>query len=201
MRDTVATLVQLDAECEARKIVCGDLRTALVRVANGQQAPANERETYQQQMNARKDRWTGADCPAVLEDSRVQDMEGLLRSETGGEDDDVIIQGAASEAVLKCPFTGGELIEPVRNKPCGHVYSTKGAIDYLCQGLVRIIPKTLDQVDSQITKPCCQAACRKQVSARTLERDYATEASQKRAARRAATQGDSDDDDDYEVLT
>lgn len=196
----MADLVQVNAELEDRKVVCGDMRSSLVRVLQGQEEPRNEVDTYRQQIDARKERWAGRDSSVVLEDSNVRELDELNRNIAGGDDDDVLC--GVAETVSKCPFARTELVEPVRNKTCGHVYSTRGAIAYLVgSSHSRGMPTSLEMVDKSISKRCCQAACHMQVSAATLERDFATEASQRRAARRAATQtNDNDDDDEYVEL-
>lgn len=47
------------------------------------------------------------------------------------ENEDLVIQGETQ--TYKCPFTGKEMVEPVRNANCGHAYDKEGIMIYIKQ--------------------------------------------------------------------
>ena len=90
-------------------------------------------------------------------------------------------------ATTRCPITGAEMHEPVRNTRCLHTYE-RTAIEQLLRSHHRLRPRT--PLTDGHAAPCPVAGCRASVSVATLEPDteaaLALEWQRRRQARRAA---------------
>jgi SUMO ligase MMS21 Smc5/6 complex component len=193
-------LARLEEECVARGSVCSSIRQSLVREANNGESAINEVEEYRRQVAVAEQRWKPENVNAVEKNRLVKKVRELVRTVRDGADDDIVMQTTSDSAPQHCPCTMGPLENPVVNKQCGHVYSTAGIIGLLCQGRAGHVPSKIEDVNPTFQKPCPRVGCSKIVNASMLERDFRTEASQRQARRRAATQHDPDDDDNVEEL-
>lgn len=199
----VEQLARLQEESKARGRVCSSIRTALLREINNDEAAVNDTEEYKRQLEVASQRWKPESSDAISRNTEVKKLREMVRKANSGDDDDeVVVQMTTDGAVGTCPVTQGPLDAPLRNRECGHVYSTVGIIGALCQGnnVTGAPPKMLQDVNPLFTKKCPRAGCAGQVNASMLERDYRTENTQRIAQRRAATQQQEDNDDDIEVL-
>lgn len=48
-----------------------------------------------------------------------------------GDDEDLMVQEETQN--FKCPYTGQEMVEPVKNTACGHTYDKEGILVYIKQ--------------------------------------------------------------------
>lgn len=197
-------LVRLTAEGEARGEACSAIREAINNEVRQGTDPVNEPEEYGRRVAAASRRWKGANPSAVRENRLVKEARELVAKADEGDDDVLMETGGAG--VAKCPLMGdsnfsahgGALV----NSECGHVYSKDGILSHFNVGLGGRGAKTFEQIDPTISRPCPQAGCSHQVRKVGLSKDFRAENSQRRAARRAATQTsgedgeDLDDDDD-----
>jgi len=58
---------------------------------------------------------------------QLESLKSTLLGET--EDDDVALTQA--EVNIRCPYTGMDMTDPVRNKHCGHVYDREGILGHI----------------------------------------------------------------------
>lgn len=124
--------------------------------------------------------------------SNHPDLKSILktiRKVSGANDEDIEEHTTAQQAPLLCPILRCALDNPMKNAPCGHVYSLKGAIQLLMQHNAprgKNPPAVLAEVPGHYSAKCPQFGCSKLVRPSTLKRDYATELSQRQ--QQSATQ-------------
>ncbi|KDO20868.1 hypothetical protein SPRG_14099 [Saprolegnia parasitica CBS 223.65] len=147
--------------------------------------------TYRGALNVSSSRVSDAQ---VMQHDFYKRFCGAAGIEEEGDDDDVdvLVQETEAANTITCPITLLEMVEPVRNKRCGHTYSKAGITAHLKR-----------------KNACPIGGCREKVGLHDLERDVEMEvriASNRRAqatqqlnSTNAAIDMDDDDDDD-EIL-
>ncbi|KAJ4460099.1 hypothetical protein PAPYR_3830 [Paratrimastix pyriformis] len=104
-----------------------------------------------------------------ITDEQIDDHPSLqiFRERRAGGEPEVVV--AAADRVLICPLSKTRFVDPVKNDPCGHVYSRE-AIMALLEKPRRGRRKSADGI------PCPVLGCNAVVSAATLSPDPETEA-------------------------
>jgi SUMO ligase MMS21 Smc5/6 complex component len=198
LRKSAEQLVLLDQETSDRSNVCIEVRRRIVRETHNGEPANGDVELYKMELAKREELRPAvehADAGRYLKDidSAIKDISN--------EGDEPVVAGGRVVA-SRCPITGTDLVNPVANKTCGHVYSTSGIIGYIWQtsGRKSAPPTKLENIPEFLSVACPNAGCNAQVSRSSLARDFMTERSQRRAHLETATQNQTEDHEIVEDL-
>lgn len=181
MRDCAQQVAKIDAEAKAQSRMAKKLSTFASEVTQGR--PDRNIETFkaayeegQRQVVAFRDQNTD-------KNQELKKIEQVIRSVNPEEQehDLQIVVGAGSQQPTRCPVLNCELERPVVNTQCGHSYSLKGAITFLCQrnSYRGSMPERLEDVPMAFSARCPVAQCESQIRRDCLRRDYAMEQTQR----------------------
>lgn len=64
-------------------------------------------------------------------DAMVKNLKQLLQQSDSLEDDDLEIETGGEETIPIDPFTNKEVVNPVKNTKCGHIYDKDGILAFI----------------------------------------------------------------------
>lgn len=196
-------MLRIDAEAKGRKAACGEMTNAFnLELSTGdviENPVLMFNHAITRAMNA-SNLTDFSRAPAIV------DVQTFINSVEPNDDEDEVrvdVSAPTSQRILKCPLTGRELENPVKNI-CGHVYSLEGIIQYLFQENTSQknrprVPQSLKEVPDNWKAKCAYAGCPQIVRKSNLERDFAAELSQ-RQRRLATARQESMDVDNVDLL-
>ena len=121
----------------------------------------------------------------------IKDLSGAAN----GDDEELKVDESASRTVSKCPILSTDLVNPMKNVHCQHVYSLEGAFQLLLQRVnKKHIPKPtkLSEIPENIRVKCPVAGCMKFFTAKSLKRDFQAELSQRQKEATASEDAEGD---------
>ena len=122
-------------------------------------------------------RWYREFCVKVL----GKDLPAPVSGEGEGEEEEIQmgVGGAGAARSLICPLTRSELVKPMKNLNCGHVYSHGALVEYM--------KKTRKAAGQSVR--CPVAGCEQEIQVSNLIEDTETEREIERAHRRVELLG------------
>merc|ERR1719242_292834 len=65
------------------------------------------------------------------QDGDIETQLESLKSQLLGQTEDEDVAVTQAEVNIKCPYTGQNMVDPVRNEICGHIYDHKGILGHI----------------------------------------------------------------------